>query len=946
MPITPLPPSLRTLLVLLLGLAGALPSPAQAASGNTPDFHSEVAPILRDYCAGCHSAKNREGELNLETFRALKTGGENGSPLPEAPGKPSLLAKVIRGEKPAMPPKKEPQPTAAELAVLEAWLKAGAPGPSAEDVSILRLVTVPDLPLQTAPSKAITAAALAPDGKSLALARYKSVELLDPNTRTTRARSAPLPGKVTQLAFSPDGKRLAAASGISGILGKTVCWDGDGKNGLEFEEGHSDLIYAMAWSPDGKLLATGGYDHLVLLWDTSSGKLVRTLKGHNGAVFSVSFNPDGSLLASASGDQTVKIWRVRDGERLDTLKEPQGQQFSVAFTPDGNHLVAGGFDKRLRIWSLKSRDKAEINPLVESRYAHEGTITALRVLPGGDRLVSAAMDRSMKVWSLPGLELLHVLPEQADSVSAILLPPGERNPKNLLIARMDGSLDHLPLPLSTPTHPGAAPQASPAQTAHVPGTTSSTPPDTRPATAPNRVDELEPNNAPAQAQRVALPAEIRGLIDKPGDTDVFRFKALRGEEWVFEVFASREKSPLDSRIRVRDAEGRPIEHTVLQSLRSSWLTFRGKNSTDVDDFRIQHFPEMELNEFLYCNGEVVKLWHYPRGPDSGFLVYPGSGNRHTYFGTSPITHPVGQFVYTVRPLPAGSEPPNNGLPVFRLHYENDDDPSREGGQDSTLHFTAPAEGDYLLDITDTRGFGSPKSTYRLVGRRPQPDFSLNLTKGSKAAVSPGSGREFELTLKRRDSFSGEVRVDIENLPPGFHATTPIVVEAGQITAAGAIYADPDAPAPAPDAVKHCKLVATATVQGTPRKHEFPGFEEIKLGAKPKLTVEVLGSTPAQKQVELTIHPGETISARIRAQRLDFKERVELGRLDSGLNLPHGVYVDNVGLNGLLIPENETEREFFLTAAKWVPESERLVIFRAKGDGGQAAPPVLLRVRRK
>ena len=74
-------------------------------------------------------------------------------------------------------------------------------------------------------------------------------------------------------------------------------------------------------------------------------------------------------------------------------------------------------------------------------------------------------------------------------------------------------------------------------------------------------------------------------------------------------------------------------------MRDSWFTFRGKDSNTSDDFRVQNWREMELNEYLYANGEVVKLWHYPRGPDSGFKVYPGFGNRYAFFNTTALAHP-------------------------------------------------------------------------------------------------------------------------------------------------------------------------------------------------------------------------------------------------------------------------------------------------------------------
>ena len=80
------------------------------------------------------------------------------------------------------------------------------------------------------------------------------------------------------------------------------------------------------------------------------------------------------------------------------------------------------------------------------------------------------------------------------------------------------------------------------------------------------------------------------------------------------------------------------------------LHFRGKNSAQSNDFRVFAWEEMHLNDFLYANGEVTRLWMYPRGPDSGFNVYPGRGDRFTYFGTSHVTHALGEPAFVVREL--------------------------------------------------------------------------------------------------------------------------------------------------------------------------------------------------------------------------------------------------------------------------------------------------------
>ena len=140
------------------------------------------------------------------------------------------------------------------------------------------------------------------------------------------------------------------------------------------------------------------------------------------------------------------------------------------------------------------------------------------------------------------------------------------------------------------------------------------------------------------------------------------------------------------------------------------------------------------------------------------------------------------------------------------------------------------------------------------------------------------------------------------------------------------------------------------------KHPVNLLTGIKLGGKPSLLVNVAraGNGPVkkdsmgslQKPLELTISPGETISARVIIERGNFKGRVNLGGFDSGRNLPHGVYVDNIGLNGLLIVEGQSERQFFITADKWVEETTRSFHIRAAPENGLITPPILLHVRRK
>jgi hypothetical protein len=101
-----------------------------------------------------------------------------------------------------------------------------------------------------------------------------------------------------------------------------------------------------------------------------------------------------------------------------------------------------------------------------------------------------------------------------------------------------------------------------------------------------------------------------------------------------------------------------------------------------------------------------------------------------------------------------------------------------------------------------------------------------------------------------------------------------------------------------------------------------------------------------KPLELTIHPGETIAAKVHLLRNGYQGVVGFGREYAGRNLPHGVYVDNIGLNGLLLLDDQNDRTFYLTAAKWVPETTRLFHLKAEQEGNQTSIPVLLHVKQK
>jgi WD40 repeat protein len=464
----------------------------------------------------------------------------------------------------------------------------------------------------------------------------------------------------------------------------------------------------------------------------------------------------------------------------------------------------------------------------------------------------------------------------------------------------------------------------------------------------SEVLESEPNDTPEKATKISNPGAGSGRIwAKQGpDVDLFSFEAKTDQHLVVKTAAGMRGSPVDTKIEILHPDGKPVQRLLLQAVRNSAITFRGVDSTTTD-VRVENWEEMELNEYLYMQGEVVKLFRAPQGPDSGFLFYPGGGRRRTYFDTSSSAHANEEPCYIVQPQPPGTKLVANGLPAFPLYYANDDDGERKLGADSRVYFTPPTNGTYLVRVTDTRGLSGERFVYRLSVREAEPDFKVTLS-GANPTVPAGSGQSFTVNVDRLDSFEGEIKLDISGLPPGFTTSTPLVIEAGHSEARGTLFANADASRPDATNAVASKITATAMIRGKAVTKDVNNFGTIKLGEKPKLFVSLEPYTEGQTNsaadthvLELTIAPGQTIPAWLRIQRNGHDDLVTF-QVD---NLPHGIIVDNIGLNGVLIPKEQSEREIFITAAKWVGETDRYCYAIENQAGKQTSRPVLLKVRK-
>lgn len=476
------------------------------------------------------------------------------------------------------------------------------------------------------------------------------------------------------------------------------------------------------------------------------------------------------------------------------------------------------------------------------------------------------------------------------------------------------------------------------------------------------VVENEPNDTPDKAQTVIVPASINGRLfnqDKAeaADVDLYAFRSQAKESWVIETRASMTGSPVDTKLEVLDSQGQPVPYLKLQATRDSWINFRSVDS-DIPDARLQNWQEMDLDEYVYLQGDVGRIYRLPRGPDSGFLFYSNGGKRRSYFLSSPTAHALDEPAYNVVPLPLDAKPPANGLPVFTINYANDDDGERELGKDSRLIFTAPAEGRYIVRVSDSRGWSGERYAYRLIIRPVKQDFDATLSSTAEPSVGAGSGVAFSLKSDRSDGFDGDIRIDVSGVPAGFFVSSPLVIDAGHNTVNGCLYALPNATLGKADFSK-VKFEAVASIAGQKVIKQVKGFTSVgvttplkqSLFMEPDLAGKPQGDgkTAPVKPYEIIIAPGSTVPAWLRADR-----RGNEGLINMDVEgLPHGIIVDNIGLNGVQIREKENEREIFLTCSKWVKDQDRLchiIVGSARNDAKrigneQTGFPVLIKVRK-
>ncbi len=428
----------------VLTLHGAAPEEPSAQGKSIPiaelrratavDFEREILPILTRNCLACHNQTKAKADLVLETPQTILKGGESGPAVIAGRGVDSLLLKVAAHfEKPVMPPKDNKvnasNLTPDELGLVKLWIDQGARGEVRGSGPIVWQSLADTV-------NSIFAVALTSDGQFAACGRGNHLDvyhlptrqpaanLFDPQmmvgSATNRQKAAHL-DVVNALAFNPDGDLLASAG-----YREVKLWRRQPiAHSRTFTNAPAGSTLTVVASTNGTHLILGGQDGLIRIVDRTSGILLRTFDAKSGAVTALRVSPDGNRLLSVAGGSMIDVWDLTTGASSGRLRL-KAPATAVGWTPASNHVATADGTGSIHIWELPSNIPGELALLKEFK-GHTNGVSSLDFLVGKmPALLTGGGDGTARSWSLEKYEEKAKFEHGGGIVAVAASPDGQR----------------------------------------------------------------------------------------------------------------------------------------------------------------------------------------------------------------------------------------------------------------------------------------------------------------------------------------------------------------------------------------------------------------------------------------------------------------------------------------------------------------------------------------
>ena len=422
----PTSPFASLMRIAALMLLITLPARAELSPGET----AEAMRVLKSNCFSCHNDQKKKGGLVMTSREALLKGGDDGAAL--TVGKPDdskLITSLAADADPHMPPKK--QLAAAQLASLRKWVSEGAPW----DASALKNQPSAPRNVALAPMSAayhpVLALALSPDAKRLVVGCGNELVLYDVTGKDPAvvARANAHEDSVQCVAWSADGKAIA-----SGAFRRIVVWNGETlAKEREVSAGLSDRITALRFFDGGQqIVAADGRvseEGTVRILEAATGVITASWLAHGDTIFDLALSRDGKLLATAGGDRLVKIWDLATHKETARFEGHTAQVLAVAFDEKGTQLISGGADQDLKLWDVKTKER------INSIGKHSSAVTSLVWIPGGPTIFAASDGGDVQSFT----ELQAHNGTQASGSAKSLRLPGAESALHCITASADAS---------------------------------------------------------------------------------------------------------------------------------------------------------------------------------------------------------------------------------------------------------------------------------------------------------------------------------------------------------------------------------------------------------------------------------------------------------------------------------------------------------------------------